>query len=67
MARKDLKSLIAEGSKTLASMSLGGGDSAAAKEEEKKEEPEEESNEDMGFGHDHSTQARAFFLYFCIL
>ncbi len=60
---KDLESLIAEGSKKLATMPSGGGGGAAApaaaaggaapaaaKKEEKKEEPEEESDDDMGFG-----------------
>ena len=60
---KNLESLIAEGSKKLATMPSGGGGAAAApaaaaggaapaaaKKEEKKEEPEEESDDDMGFG-----------------
>ena len=63
LAGKDLESLIAEGSKKLATMPSGGGGGAAApaaaaagaapaaaKKEEKKEEPEEESDDDMGFG-----------------
>ena len=63
LAGKDLESLIAEGSKKLATMPSGGGGVAAApaaaaagaapaapKKEEKKEEPEEESDDDMGFG-----------------
>ena len=63
LAGKDLESLIAEGSKKLATMPSGGGGAAAApaaaaagaapaaaKKEEKKEEPEEESDDDMGFG-----------------
>ena len=54
LAGKDLESLIAEGSKKLATMPSGGGGAAAApaaaKKEEKKEEPKEESDDDMGFG-----------------
>jgi large subunit ribosomal protein LP2 len=62
LAGKDLESLIAEGSKKLATMPSGGGGAAAlaaaavaaapavAKKEEKKEKPEEESDDDMGFG-----------------
>ena len=53
LAVKELKSLIAEGSKELATMPSGVGGAAAApaaaKKEEKKEEPEEESNDNMGF------------------
>ena len=64
LAGKDLESLIAEGSKKLATMPSGGGGAAAApaaaaaggaapaaaKKEEKKDEPEEESDDDLGFG-----------------